>query len=199
MSADPSESPAVHGVVLLAAGRSARLGEAKQLLIQRGETLVRRAARAALTTAPGDAVIVLGAQADSIFTQVEDLSLRRVDCTDWQAGMGASLRAGVAALSSACAGALIVLCDQPHLEPAHLEALCAAWRPQPLRAAASLYTDCLGVPALLPRAWFADLQTLGGDRGARDLLSARRDQVIAITNEALALDLDRPGDLVLLA
>ncbi|HEY8010443.1 MAG TPA: nucleotidyltransferase family protein [Rudaea sp.] len=193
------DTRAVHGVVLLAAGSSTRLGETKQLLIYRGETLVWRAARAAMATAPGDAVIVLGAQADSIFTQVQDLPLRRVDCADWQAGMGASLRAGIAALSSTCIGALIVLCDQPHLEAAHLESLCAAWRPQPLCAAASLYVGHLGVPALLPRAWFADLQTLEGDRGARDLLAARRDQVIAIANEALALDLDRPGDLALLA
>ena len=189
----------MHGVVLLAAGSSTRLGEAKQLLIRHGETLVRRAARAALATAPGDAVIVLGAQADSIFIQVEDLPLRRVDCADWQAGMGVSLRAGVAALSAACAGALIVLCDQPHLEAAHLETLCATWRSQPLHAAASLYVGSLGVPALLPRAWFADLQTLEGDRGARDLLAARRDQVGAITNDALALDIDRLDDLALLA
>ncbi len=189
----------MHGIVLLAAGDSARLGRAKQLLIYRGETLVRRAARAAMATAPDDAVIVLGAQADSIFTQVEDLPLRRVDCADWPKGMGASLRAGIAALSAACTGALIVLCDQPHLEAAHLESLCAVWRSQPLRAAASLYAGRLGVPALLPRAWFADLRTLGSDRGARDLLAARGDQVIAITNEALALDLDRPGDLALLS
>ncbi|MGH8121800.1 MAG: nucleotidyltransferase family protein [Rudaea sp.] len=189
------DSRATHGIVLLAAGGSTRLGETKQLLTRRGETLVRRSARAALATAPDDAVIVLGAQADSIFIQVEDLPLRRVDCADWPKGMGASLRTGIAALSAACTGALIVLCDQPHLEAAHLESLCAAWRSQPLRAAASLYAGRLGVPALLPRAWFADLQMLAGDRGARDLLAARRDQVIAIANDALALDIDRPDDL----
>lgn len=180
---------------MLAAGASRRLGRAKQLLVHRGETLVRYTARLALGTNPVFTVIVLGAEADTIFGSVADLPVRRVDCADWTAGLGASLRAGLAALPDDVGGALIVLCDQPALDAAHLEALCAAWREDPRRAVASAYAGRLGVPALLPRAWFADLSAATGDRGARDLLASRADSVRAIANEALARDIDYPHDL----
>jgi molybdenum cofactor cytidylyltransferase/nicotine blue oxidoreductase len=88
---------------------------------------------------------------------------------------------------------LIVVCDQPALDAAHLRALTAAWRAAPQRAVASAYAQRLGVPALLPRAWFGEIAY--GDSGARQLLARRRADVAAIENEALARDIDWPGDL----
>ena len=188
-------APPRHGVVLLAAGGSKRLGQAKQLLALGGETLVHRAARLALATSPGDAVLVLSAHADAVLAGVATLALRPVRCADWERGMGASLRAGLAALSPGCAGALVLLCDQPDLEAAHLHALVEAWRTDPARAAASAYAGVLGVPALLPRPWFADLAALDGDRGARDLLRQRAADVHALPCAPLARDIDVPADL----
>jgi CTP:molybdopterin cytidylyltransferase MocA len=184
-----------HGVVLLAAGGSKRLGEAKQLLELGGETLVHRAARLALATAPHDAVLVLGAHADAVLAGVATLSLRPVQCADWARGMGVSLRTGLAALSADCAGALVLLCDQPDLDAVHLRALVAAWRRDPSRAAASAYAGVLGVPALLPRGWFGELAALDGDRGARDLLLQRAAEVQAVACAPLSRDIDVPADL----
>lgn len=188
------ENFARHGVVVLAAGASTRLGQSKQLLIFRDETLVRRAARLALETRPHEAVVVLGFDADRISPQVADLPVRVVNCGDWRQGLGASLRAGVDALSPSCAGVLIVLCDQPGLDALHLLALRDRWRSAPNRAAASFYAGRLGAPALLPRAWFGAIDA-GSDRGMRDLLVRRAERIDAVANEALAFDIDLPGDL----
>ena len=155
-----------HGVVVLAAGASRRLGQAKQLLRIDGEALVHRAARLALATAPVAAVLVVGADADAVVAAASDLPLRRVDCIDWQRGMGASLQAGLAALPAECAGALVVLCDQPALDANHLAALVAAWRANPDAASASSYAGRVGVPALLPRSWFRELPHDARDHGA---------------------------------
>lgn len=184
-----------HGVLLLAAGGSRRLGQPKQLLPIDGETLVHRAARLALATVPAEAVIVLGAEAAAVADAVADLPLRRVHCADWTMGMGASLREGLGALGPACEGALVLLCDQPALDAAHLQALLAAWRRDPRRAVASAYAGVLGVPALLPRRWFEPLAMLDGDRGARDLLRQRAGEVTAVDAPALSQDIDLPGDL----
>ena len=184
-----------HGVVLLAAGGSRRLGQPKQLLLLDQETLVHRYARLALATSPADAVLVLGAQAETIAEAVADLPIRAVQATDWTQGMGASLAEGLAALSPDCDAVLVLLCDQPALDAAHLARLLDAGRRAPGRAVASAYAGVLGVPALLPRSWFEVLGKLSADRGARDLLRERADEVVAVAAPALSRDIDDPADL----
>jgi len=185
---------AAHGVVVLAAGASSRLGRNKLLLHHEGESLVRRAARLALATGPVDAVIVLGNEPDTVNAELRGLPIRRVDCADWREGMGASLHSGLTALANECAGALVVVCDQPALDAAHLQTLCATWRAAPEDAVASHYAGRFGVPALLPRAWFAALPA-HGDHGARELFASCRERISAVANEALAVDIDRVEDL----
>lgn len=182
-----------HGLVLLAAGASRRLGRAKQLVRVDGETLVHRAARCALATGPLDAVIVLGHAADAVGAAVTALPLRHVVADDWQIGMGASLARGVRALDARCDGVLVVLCDQPALSAAHCVALIQAWRGNPASAAASAYAGVLGVPAVLPRAWLLEPDVLTGDRGARALLRERA--AIPVAAPELSYDIDSASDL----
>lgn len=186
--------PPAHAAIVLAAGASRRLGRPKQLLAVHGEPLLRRAVRCALATAPAQTLVVVGAQAGDIFAAVADLGVQRVDCPGWSEGLAASLRAGLAALREDIAGALVVLCDQPALSATHLQTLCASWRETPQGAAASRYADVLGVPAVLPRAWFGELMALRGDAGARALLRERAHLVVPVAAPALAVDIDRPED-----
>ncbi len=195
MTRSPDDDAPRHGVLVLAAGSSSRLGRPKQLVTVEGEPLVRRAVRFALATTPVDAVVVTGAPLEGLDEALHGLAARHVRCDDHAQGMSASLRTGLAALASDCAAALVVLTDQPALDAAHLEALVAAWHRAPAHAAASGYADTLGVPAVLPRAWFTEVATLQGDRGARDLLRARHAEVEIVAAPALAADLDTTGDL----
>lgn len=184
-----------HGAVVLAAGASTRLGRPKQLIDVEGEPLLRRVTRWVLATQPRDAVVVLGHDADLIGAALDSVGVRTLRIANAETGMAASLRAGIEALDVRCAGALIVLTDQPALTGAHLDALCATWRAEPTRAIASAYAGVLGVPAVLPRAWFEDIVALRGDVGARSLLRARRDDVIGVAAPELAWDLDTADDL----
>jgi CTP:molybdopterin cytidylyltransferase MocA len=188
-----------HAAILLAAGGSRRLGAPKQLVEVAGEPLVRRAARAALTTGPAQTLVVVGAQAEQVWNAVADLPVARVECAEWTAGLSASIQAGLRAVDRDVSAALFVLCDQPALEAVHLRALVEQWRSEPGRAAASAYAGTLGVPAILPRSWFGALARLRGDRGARDLLRARAAEVQGVTAAALAVDVDEPGDLARIA
>ena len=183
-----------HAAIVLAAGASRRLGTPKQLLNVDGETLLHRAARIALATAPTQTLVVLGADATAMREAVADLDVRSVVCDDWQRGQSASLQAGVSALEGGIEGVLVLLCDQVDLDAAHAVALLQAWRADPARAAASTYADVIGVPAVLPRSWIADVLRLQGDRGARDLLRRRDAEVVKIAAPALARDVDTPRD-----
>jgi CTP:molybdopterin cytidylyltransferase MocA len=185
----------LHAVVLLAAGESRRLGRPKQLLEIDGEPLVRRGARLALGTAPSQTVVVVGAQADRVWEAVADLPVVRADCPDWSSGLSASIRAGIGRVDREVEGALILLCDQPALTAAHLEALVDRWRSHPHQAVACRYSGTVGVPAMLPRSWFGALSTLSGDRGARDLLRECPTEVVAIPADMLGLDVDVSADL----
>ncbi len=184
-----------HGAILLAAGASTRLGRAKQLIETDGEPLLRRVARALLASEPFELIVVLGHDAARMREVVADLPLRCVVAADHAQGMSASLRGGIAELDARCDGAVIALTDQPALDTAHLLALRDAWRHAPACAVASAYAGVLGVPALLPRGWFAEIAQLRGDVGARELLRTRLHDVIAIAAPLLAHDLDTPADL----
>ena len=187
--------PPSHGAVLLAGGASRRLGFPKQLIEIDGEPLLRRVARALLATSPLDCVVVLGHEPERMRAALDGLPVRSVVAEQHARGMSASLAAGIAALDAHCQAALVALTDQPALDAAHLIALRDAWRCAPDHAVASAYADTRGVPAVLPRAWFAEIAQLRGDVGARDLLRASDRAIVAIAAAALERDLDRPQDL----
>ncbi len=187
-----------HGAVLLAAGASRRLGRPKQTVLIDGEPLVARMAGLALATDPRALVVSLGAQADAVRRALgdpgDDPRVRCVVAPNWDRGMGASLRAGLDALPDECDAALVLLCDQPALTVAHFERLLAAWRADPAHASASAYAGVLGVPAVLPRAWWPALAA-SGDCGARELLRERAAEVSTVAAADLERDLDTPADL----
>lgn len=184
-----------HGVIVLAAGASTRLGQTKQLLTLNGETLVHHAVRLGLETAPVDCVVVCGADAGRVAASVADQPCRMVHCETHRSGMSASLRAGLDALHHECPAALILLTDQTALEASHLRSLCELWQRNPERAVASGYAGIVGVPAILPRTWFAELNLTHGDRGARELLRSRSSEVAIVTAPELARDIDTPAEL----
>lgn len=189
-----STNPA-HGVVVLAAGASKRLGQPKQLLEIDGETLLHRVVRFAALSEPAEIIVVLANGAIKIREAIDDLECQIVTCVEADRGISASLRFGLAALNPNCAGALVVLVDQPKLDAAHLCALRDRWRLTPQHAVASRYAETLGVPALLPRSWFAELMQTRADQGARELLRQHAAHVYAIDAPQLAFDLDSLSDL----
>src|SRR5947209_8753927 len=86
------------GLILLAAGGSTRMGRAKQLLVYRGKTLLRRAADAAVGSGCTPIVVVVGADAAEATRELAGLDLTVEVNPAWERGMGTSLRAGLARL-----------------------------------------------------------------------------------------------------
>jgi molybdenum cofactor cytidylyltransferase len=178
--------------VLLAAGASRRLGRAKQLLVWRGETLVRRAARAALEAGVDELVVVVGAEQEAVADSLAGLELRVVENPHWPEGMGGSIAAGVRAASGTAV--LILLADQPGVDAALLGELIAGMRAGHARVACA-YRGTLGVPALFAApADLAALRELSGDRGARPLLQREGLPVLTIPTEQAADDIDDETD-----
>lgn len=180
--------------VVLAAGESRRMGEAKQLIELGGERLLERAVRVAGEAGCSPVVVVLGARAEEIVAACELREARVVVNPDWTEGMGASVRAGVRAVDGA-AGVLLMTCDQPGVTPAHLLELARIGQEQGVAVASSYPGDGgvekRGVPAYFPASCFRKLGALGGDAGARALLA----DAVAVPLPLGELDVDTPEAL----
>ncbi len=182
-------------VVLLAAGGSRRFGSPKQLARIGREAMIRRAARIALAGEPAGCVVVLGAHAARVRTELSGLPVDVVVNRKWRQGLSGSLAAGIAALPRTARAALVFLADQARIGPADLALLAAAWRARPRAIVATLAGGVLGPPAVLPRSLFRDATRLHGDFGARDLLRDPARAVVAVELPHAALDVDRPAHL----
>jgi len=185
--------------VLLAAGSSRRLGRPKQLARLRGEPLVRRAARALVDAGCAPVFAVTGARARSVETALDGLPVECVLNAAFRDGLASSIRVGVDVVRLAtppCDGVLLSVVDQPAVDAALLRTLIERFEEAlGVRAVACAYAGGLGVPALFPRALFRELTALYGDTGAKPLLEARAEEVIAVPFPAGAQDVDTAEDL----
>lgn len=178
------------GCVILAAGASSRLGQPKQLVRWGDETLLGRAVRVAREAGCHPVVVILGADAEQIQAKSLLHGAEIVMNTYWSGGMGTSLRIGIEALDGRVGAGILMTCDQPAVNPAHLRQLILqSWEAS--CAIASSYAGRNGVPACFPAATFPKLMKLGGDQGARVLL-ANAPSIALLGGE---LDIDTPEAL----
>jgi molybdenum cofactor cytidylyltransferase len=187
------------GVVILAAGESARMGEPKQLLPFRGTTLLGHAIATARDVPEAEIVVVLGAHAAQIRPHVaaSDPRVFVAENPAWAEGMAGSIRVGLRTLLDVrpqISAALFLVCDQPLLISAVLHDLVEAHARTGQPIAACEYGGTLGVPALFSRALFPELLALQGTSGARQLIQRHREETVGVPWEAATMDVDTPAD-----
>jgi len=185
-------------VVILAAGGSRRLGRPKQLVEIEGQSLVRRAAEAALSAGSGSVHVVVGAEIAGVRTELEGLPVELVVNEAWKEGVASSIRAAIDAIERRehpVETLILMLCDQPGVSGDVLRRLLEAYRMTRAPVVASRYPEGPGVPALFHAELFPALKTLDGDVGARQLIRHLDRDVVTIPF-AMPDDVDTPGDLV---
>ena len=184
--------------VVLAAGSGSRFGGGK-LLASWGPGVLLQGALAAAFAAPVRGVtIVIGADAEAVAAAAREFDPRAliVHAHDFEEGMGASLRTGIASLPDDTAGAFVFLGDMPRAPTAVLQPMADAVRAGAL-AAAPVYQGRRGNPVLLSRALFPELLALTGDAGARGVLQGlgARLALIESPDDGVLFDVDTPEDL----
>jgi molybdenum cofactor cytidylyltransferase len=185
------------GAVVLAAGLSSRMGTPKQLLKFQGQTLLRRAALAALGAGCRPVVVVTGAHAGRTREELRGLDVLEVSNALWESGMASSVRAGVDALLEADADAsavVLTLCDQPHVTSEIIAALVVAHQATGSLVVASEYGEGFGVPALFGRALFPELMRLEGREGAKRVIKRHAREARFVPFPGGETDVDTPDD-----
>ncbi len=206
------------GILLLAAGRASRMGEAGHKLLAEfdGVPLVRRVAERALAAAgapdtggsegavasenpPAPVVAVTGHRAEEVSQALHGLPLTLVENPDYASGMAGSIKAGLAAADlSEVAGVMVLLADMPAVSVEDLRTLQAAFRKAEGRAIVrAVAGGKRGNPVILPRATFGELMLLEGDVGARHVIETCGLPIIDVEIGAGAhIDVDTPEAVI---
>jgi molybdenum cofactor cytidylyltransferase len=195
MDTEPRATSKVAGIVL-AAGGSARMGRAKQLLPIDGQPMVRRITSAAHTAGLDQVVVVVGAHAQMVQQALAGLPVDVVHNQAWAEGMSTSLAAGLRALRPEMQATIIILADQPALAPGLIRELVGRYRESEALIVAPYYEEQRGNPVLFDRVLFPELLEIQGDRGGREVVGRHQDQVerIEIDDPAVTLDVDTKHD-----
>jgi len=183
--------------IVLAAGRSSRLGRPKQLLPVHGESLIRHTLRRVLASSLDQVILVIGHEADEVRDTVADLPVKCVLNPDAAGGQSTSVRAGLAAVTQEVACAVFILGDQPGVDPKVIDMLIDAWRKSRSAVVAPRYEDRIGNPVLFDRRVFPELALLDGDTGARPVVRAYQNSGelhLVPVNGAAPPDVDTDAD-----
>jgi molybdenum cofactor cytidylyltransferase len=200
----PRESLGLDGnrqvpAIILAAGRSTRMGGPNKLLAELGgKPLVRLVAEQALASNAKGVIVVTGHQAELVEKALAGLDVKFVRNPDFAQGLASSVKAGVAAVADDADGAVICLGDMPMISAALIDRLIEAFAPDRGNLIAVPVSDGRrGNPVLWSRRFFNELMTLDGDIGARHLIAKHTEAVAEVPVEGFGafLDIDTPQAL----
>jgi molybdenum cofactor cytidylyltransferase len=186
--------------IILAAGKSTRMGEAKQLLRLGDSTVLGQTIENVRRSAVVDEIVlVLGSSAEAIRRQLPASLLEGIKVVvnpAYAQGMASSLRAGLSALDPLVDAALIVLADQPFVRPETLDQLGRKYRRTKVQIVIPSYQGVRGNPVLLDRSVFAEVMALEGDIGCRAIFGSHTERTVKleVEDEGILLDIDNQED-----
>lgn len=184
--------------LVLAAGSSRRLGRPKQLEPWGSSNLLGQVVERTRAFPVDEVWVVLGYEADRVMEQVDLAGVGVIENSEWEEGIASSLRAGLDALTrlSRCERVVIVLGDQPGVDPAVVEQLLASHQQAGLPVSVPKYRYSWGNPVVVERSLWPRLMSLEGDEGARRLWQAHPEWVNEVWFSELApRDVDTEGDV----
>jgi molybdenum cofactor cytidylyltransferase len=186
--------------VILAAGRSTRMGGPNKLLAEiGGRPLVRIAAEEALASRARPVIVVTGHQRDKVEAALAGLDVRLVQNPNFADGLSTSVKTGLAAVPEDADGAVVCLGDMPQVGAPLIDRLIGAFDPE--RGALVVVPTIdgkRGNPVVWARRFFPELMALEGDVGARNLIGRYPEAVaeVPLTDTAALIDVDTPEALV---
>jgi molybdenum cofactor cytidylyltransferase len=182
-------------VVLLAAGKSRRMGEHKLLLPFDGTTVIGRTLDNLLAARVGEVVAVLGFRADEVKKAVGGRVVT-VFNPDYALGMSTSLRVGLEALAEAAPLVMVALADQPLVTTLEYDRLIEAALTSEKGMVLPVYRGQRGNPILVARRYVPELVRMSGDVGGRELLRSYPQDIleVGVETEGVIININTPEE-----
>ncbi|AFL85328.1 putative MobA-like protein [Belliella baltica DSM 15883] len=184
------------GIIILAAGNSSRLGQAKQLLDFKGEKLLQIAIDIAEDSLSDVNLVVLGAYKEQIKNEIDFQSCEIVTNENWSKGLSSSMKVGLSAMieNYAVDQILIMLSDQPFVTKELLNLMIKTQLESRKGIVACRYGDTLGVPVLYTKKYFEELMQLKEKEGAKKVIFNHLEDCEIIVFERGKIDIDTQED-----
>ena len=185
--------------VVLAAGRSTRMGGPNKLLAElNGQRLVRIVTEQTLASKAKDVIVVTGHQAELVEKALAGLNVTFVRNPDFAGGLASSVKAGISAVPAHADGAVICLGDMPMISAGLIDHLIEGFAPDRGNLiVVPVSNGRRGNPVLWSRRFFNELMMLDGDIGARHLIAKHSEAVaeVPVEGHGAFLDIDTPQAL----
>jgi molybdenum cofactor cytidylyltransferase len=179
--------------VVLAAGDSRRLGTPKQVLPYRDTTLLGATLDVARSAGFAQLIVTLGGAAQTVREAVRLDGVDVVTVEGSGAGCSASLRVALERVEPRAAGIVLILGDQPCVDPAAMRRLATEGPGADIMVCR--YDDGVGHPFWLSRSVFSELSQLHGDKGVWKLVESGRHPVRELAVDGpIPLDVDTWDD-----
>jgi molybdenum cofactor cytidylyltransferase len=183
--------------VILAAGRSERMGKSvKALLPVGGTTFIERIVSCLKTSDIGELFVVIGADSEKILRYAPMNDVRVLINDGWRLGQLSSLRLGVKNLSSSSQGLLFTLVDHPLVKEDTYSLIIGCWQSHKDKIVIPTFGGRKGHPAIFPRRFYSQILEDELPDGARGIIRKERDSVffVPVNDPGVVHDVDTPED-----
>lgn len=185
-------------IVILAAGKSLRMGFAKQIIRINNEPLLKITLDK-IESISEDTYCVLGANKDLILEEIHFNNTVVIDNINYEKGLSSSISICIEFFEKKNLnydGVLFVLGDQPAIETEYFSSIIKTFNEHKTKIIATNYDGKAGVPALFPKSFFKELKIIKGDKGAREILKNKPKSIIFESFKTNLVDIDTNKDLI---
>lgn len=185
-------------IIILAAGKSSRMGVPKQAIQINGKSLIENTIDVALSLNCGQVTVVVGANKSSFVGELANLPITLIDNPNWEKGMGTSIKMGLVGsylVNKDLDGILVLTTDMPHVDKSILSLILSQAKVKEHDIVASRYGNTGGVPAYFNRNVFNEILDLPDGEGAKSIILQHKATTYWVDFPKGKIDLDTPEDL----
>lgn len=182
--------------ILLAAGRSRRMGAFKPLLPFGERTVIEACIHHLLEAGAEPVVVVVGHRAEEVRAQLSNLPVVFAENSEAGSEMSVSIARGVEQIPDEAEAVLIALVDQPAIALEAIRHLIDERRRTKATLVVPTHEGRGGHPALIDLKYRLELLKLDSQRGLRGFFEAHREEVsrVAVASPYIARDMDTWDD-----
>ena len=183
--------------VVLAAGRSSRMGRPKMALPWGDTTVIGQVVRTILAAEIETIIVVTGASQQAVSEALRGFTISLVHNPAYQSGeMLSSIQTGLTALSPEVVAALVFLGDQPLVQPEVIRSICSDYSSSPKEIIIPSYQGRRWHPLLIDRALWPAVLALRHPATLRDFINSHPERIAytPVQTDSVLRDLDTPDD-----